>query len=844
MEVSGNELAPYLKQVKEKYDKSIDVQRRTDYADARERYSVEDKTILYTAFHGRGLCCNPYALFLYIKGQERFKDFTHVWVLDEMKEHSAELEEYKKDNHVIFVEFHSKEYFRYLASAKYLINNVTEQSYFVKKPEQVVINTWHGIPLKHLGYDVPNGALTIDNTIRNFLFTDYLISPNEFTTWNFREGYKLHDVFPGKIIEAGYPRCDVMFYTKKEQFIAKAKAYGVEIDPGKKIILFAPTWKGDNYITPDLDMQKEEQFIENLYKYIDRDKYQVLFKPHQIVYKVLRDKGLLKPTYVPATIDANEILAVSDVLISDYSSIFFDFLVTGRPILFYVPDLETYKKSRGLYFSVEELPGPVTMDGEQIGKWLKELDADSDSYKRLFDYNNYVNAVQRFIPNEDGHACERIVNAIFEGSTDHQIDLSTQKRKLLFHIDTMKSNGITSSLLNLLNYLDYDQYDVTLNAIVPNRSEDVISDINKNVRVLCRCGATVATLEEQALVKYCHENLIIERDHKDYFPAQVYEREFHRCFGDVPYDDIINFAGYSGYWTNVFHSQKNARHYIWIHNDLKSELEHRVINGVPIFQYNLPQMFKHYHDADKLVGCSESTMRINREKIGEESTYAKFTFMHNMLDYHKVLDNLDNGKVEVIDGRPYLLAEEGWYNDVDYEEFVYTPLPDPACINFITVGRLSPEKNHANLIKAFARLVSENPKVRLFILGDGPLRMDLREQINRLELQGKVYLIGNVKNPFYYEKRCQCFILPSFHEGMPMVLLEARTVGMPIIVSDFSTVSDSLRENGQLLIQTDKDSIYEGMKAFLEGKVPNEFQFDPESYNKECMQEFEKILKI
>ena len=80
--------------------------------------------------------------------------------------------------------------------------------------------------------------------------------------------------------------------------------------------------------------------------------------------------------------------------------------------------------------------------------------------------------------------------------------------------------------------------------------------------------------------------------------------------------------------------------------------------------------------------------------------------------------------------------------------------------------------------------------------------------------------------------------MPSIHEGQPMAILEARMMDMPIIVSDFSTVKDSLYEDGQLLIKKSKKAIYEGMKAFMEGKVPNKFRFDIDEYNKIAMEEF------
>lgn len=184
---------------------------------------------------------------------------------------------------------------------------------------------------------------------------------------------------------------------------------GVNYDPNKKLILWAPTWRGEKFGTPDVNPEEYLEFAETLYKYIDKDRYQVLFKPHQIVYKTLREKGLLQDTFVPATIDTNALLGITDILVSDYSSIFFDFLATDRPLLFYIPDLDIYTEERGLYLPVDTLPGPISQDADQIGRWCAHI----DQYNTFFDSQKYTAAKEKFVCNDDGHVCERVVNAVF-----------------------------------------------------------------------------------------------------------------------------------------------------------------------------------------------------------------------------------------------------------------------------------------------------------------------------------------------------------------------------------------------------------------------------------------------
>ena len=169
-------------------------------------------------------------------------------------------------------------------------------------------------------------------------------------------------------------------------------------------------------------------------------------------------------------------------------------------------------------------------------------------------------------------------------------------------------------------------------------------------------------------------------------------------------------------------------------------------------------------------------------------------------------------------------------------------MPDKNQINFVSMGRLSPEKNHENLILAFSRLYHENPNIRLYILGEGLLRPHLEEVIRKESMEGKVMLVGALENPFHFLKACQCFVLPSYYEGQPLVIQEARVLKLPIIVSKFSSVKDVLIENGQLMIEQDADSIYSGLKSYVEGKVPV-YEFDAENYNKQVYPEFEQLLK-
>ena len=234
-------------------------------------------------------------------------------------------------------------------------------------------------------------------------------------------------------------------------------------------------------------------------------------------------------------------------------------------------------------------------------------------------------------------------------------------------------------------------------------------------------------------------------------------------------------------------------------------------------------------------------MKVNRKKLSTPATYDKFKAAKNTANEVRIGKYLNSETVMDIAGDEYLVKDElGDGKNAKLIDLV--ALPKKENINFVTMGRMSVEKNHMALIDAFSRLVKNNPRAKLYLLGSGPLERKIKKQIDELGLRSYVILTGNVKNPFAIMKRCDCFILPSLHEGQPMVLLEARECGLPIIVSKFSTVKDSLYPKGQLVIGNDEESIYHGLEAFVNGKVPT-CDFKLSDYNQEAYEEFKKAIQ-
>ena len=804
------------------------------YAYYYENLKTDKNMILYESYWGRGMTDNPYALFRYMLDREEYKAYKHVWVLENIDANKPITSKYLHYSNVEFVELGSDQYFRRLAQAKYLINNVTFPTYFTKKTNQIYVNTWHGTPLKKMGFDMPNGRTESYNMIRNFLMADYMIAANPTMTKMYLDSYRLRGIMPGKIIEEGYPRNDLLFdRDNREEIIHQIKQFGVEIDSKKKIILYAPTWRGTNGKAV-VNGQELLDARAELEAGIDLDEYQVLIKPHQLVYQKLKDDERYRSALIPSFLDANEILSITDILISDYSSIFLDYLSTDRPVLFYMPDLEEYKKERGVDDSIDQMPGPCRGKLSDIAELVEGIEDVKAQYAET--YQAYK---KRITGLDDGHVTERVANIIFGKGNGNVISEKPHKKKMLISAGHILENGITHSFLSLMKQIDFSEWDVTAFVAEGNNSErikDIINnEIDSRVRVVVRGGTFNVTYREEiqrnlTLKHGCYHPL-----YKKLYVEKAYQREWRRCFGDAEFDYIVDFNGYTVLFTPVLLSGNAQRHSIWLHNDIQADMN-RTVKGEKPLKEKLNFIISLYPRFDNLVSCGRAVNEINLAKLGKPETKDKFKYAKNTLNIERITSQLSHESVITIDGKDYLV--EGNYTLEDTGKFIKAiELPRQDEITFVTMGRMSTEKNHRALIDAFSQFVKTYEKSRLYIIGDGPLRKDIEKQIRKLKLENKITLTGNIANPFSIMKRASCFVMPSKHEGQPMVLLEARSCGLPIIVSNFSTVGDSLYPDGQLLIETDSKSIFEGLCAFAENRVPS-YNFSPDQYNQEAYNEF------
>lgn len=778
------------------------------------RIPVDPSLILYESFAGNGMLCNPEAVYRELRSDRRFDHLRHVWVLDDPAKHPAVVREAQGDDRVSIVTRRSAGYFRCLSTAGFLVNNATFPAEFGKRAGQVYVNTWHGTPIKRMGYDMVGGGLDAGNVVRNLLQSDFLVSASPFMTEQlYAQAYRLRNIYRGVVVEEGYPRIDRQSIGAQQARETLAIG-GLQLGRGR-VVLYAPTWRGASFYDPRDDSHLLAEHVRRLSARLG-ESWTVLVKVHQAVYDAARRLPGLRGVLVDNDIPTNVVLAASDVLVADYSSIIVDYLALDRPIILFAPDRGEYDELRGLYDPAPGWPGPVHGDIDGVADSVAAVGTGGPTDPELPHRTHRHEWRARLCPREDGMATRRLVDVVFAGARDgyNLVDLSSDGRqRLLLYVGELRPNGMTASAVNLLGAIDHTRFDVT--AFFPHSTEPeraaAIASIDPRVRSLPRvgdiAGSAVAQVARQALQR---RGVAGRRGAPPL--AGLFRAEWERCFGQAEFDCVVDFIGYSPFWSLLLLQGRAPRSAIWLHNDMLAD-SRREVGGRQPLRANLGAVFSTYRFFDSLVSVSPALRDVNRTQLAQYAPASRFTHATNVIDARSVRSR---ARLEV----PSAL-----------------PVAPPGTVTFVGAGRLSSAKNFPRLVSAFAQVRAQHPQVRLVILGEGEERAALEAQIERLGLAEAVLLVGHLPNPFPLMAAADCFVMSSDHEGQPMAILEALVLGLPVITTRFASVESALPSGQGLVVPRSVEGVAEGMRAYLRGDVPPP-QFDAEAYNRQAVQEF------
>jgi CDP-glycerol glycerophosphotransferase len=352
---------------------------------------VEPATILFESWQG-AYSDNPRAISEEL--MRRGAPYRHVWVLNGQAGDEVPAE-------VTRVRPGTRAYLEALGSARYIVANNTLPGYFHKKPQTTYLQTWHGTPLKRIAFDIPAPTFSgsrkyVRHLRRDVGRWDYLIAPNAFSADVFRQAFH----YGGRMLETGYPRNDVLLSPERES-VRAALRRRLEIPDGARAVLYAPTWRDNDVYSSELDLPAVADALPDCF---------LLLRAHQLVAATVAKVGHPRIRNVSQHADVRDLYLAADVLVTDYSSVMFDFAVTRKPILLFTYDLAHYRDElRGLYLPLEqEAPGPLLTTTAEVIDALHDLDALAQSHA-----DAYARFAERFCGLEDGHAAERVVDAVF-----------------------------------------------------------------------------------------------------------------------------------------------------------------------------------------------------------------------------------------------------------------------------------------------------------------------------------------------------------------------------------------------------------------------------------------------
>lgn len=414
----------------------------------------------------------------------------------------------------------SDSYYRALASVKYLVNDATFKNSFIKKEGQVYLNTWHGTPLKHMGRKIKNEPDAPGNVMKNFVEADYIMFPNEYTCRHMIEDYMLEGICDSQIIFSGYPRNEAFFDEQSRNEIRKRVCKARE-----SIYVYMPTWR------ESMDGNKSQQIL----KLMDGELYdnEVLYaKLHPLAKGSIDFSMFAHVREFPSEYETYEFLNIADCLITDYSSVFYDFAVTGRKIVLYTFDEDAYLRDRGLYTELEELPFPKTTDIDELMRLIR-ADEDNCSYVEFrSEYCRFDSATAA------GNMCRVLFNHGAEASTASNFPKSDVKN-LFIYSDNLTEEANIDELVKLIRekyikdrrcFITYNRNDVRANPGVFNRVPDDIYYFG------CPGKMNMTTLQKKAERDYI-ENRI---DFSSYLSImdEAFSCEILRNYGHSPIHEV------------------------------------------------------------------------------------------------------------------------------------------------------------------------------------------------------------------------------------------------------------------------------------------------------------------
>lgn len=491
------------------------------YMEFRESLPVREDLVILEARNGRTIDGNIYYIARELLTAQAYAHLK-IYIVYENEEARRSIQQKISGFNgpaLTLVELQSEEYYRIMASAKYLVNDSAIRNFFIKREGQVYLNVWHGTPLKVMGRRVVHEPHATGSVQKNFVAADYLLYPSEYMMEHMLEDYMIRDAGRGTCLLGGYPRNTAFFDDESRSRIRE------ELDLQRyRVCAYMPTWRPEQAGEElrDLLRQMDEGLLPDEILYVNI---------HPLAAEEIDFSSYRSVRPFPEGYEVYRFLNAADALITDYSSVFYDFAVTGRRIVLFTYDEEEYFRIRGVYEPLESLPFART---RTVQETLEALRAPGQPDRSAF--------LKRFCRFESPRAAEVLCRQVFLGEDcmeKREIPGNGLENVLVFGGDLMPGER-TDALMRYLAdpgkppanyYLTFNRRDV-------NESKDILFQLPPGVRYFGRTGAVTLTDRQQQIRSRYEEGKVSFREYWEAVrPAFALEKE--RYYADMPIRRVV-----------------------------------------------------------------------------------------------------------------------------------------------------------------------------------------------------------------------------------------------------------------------------------------------------------------
>ena len=491
------------------------------YMEYYESLPVQKDVVVLEARNGKTMDGNVHYIAEELAGNREYDGLT-VYAVAENR--AAEERIRKKlspaaGQRLHFLLLQTEEYYRVMACAGFIVNDSAIRNFFIKKEGQIYLNVWHGTPLKTMGRRVSHEPQATGSVQKNFIAADYLLYPSEYMMDHMIEDYMIDSLSGAKILLGGYPRNAVFFDEEGRGKVRKA--LGIE---DRRVYAYMPTWR------PSMMGSRAQEILREMDGALEED--EILYvNIHPLAEEEVDYSSFKAVRPFPAEYETYAFLNAADGLVTDYSSVFYDFAVTGRKIVLYTYDEEEYTETRGLYVPLSEFPFPRRVSAAETLEALREPVCD-----------DRTDFMERYCRYESPDAARLLCRHVFSGQSclcEREMPHNGLPNVLVFGGD-LSPGARTDELMRFLADPGKPpaNYCLTFNRRDVNPYKDLLLHLPEGIRYIGRTGrVTLPDGLEKEAEKYRKGKIPFAEYWEKVRP--VYALEKLRYYGGMPIDRVV-----------------------------------------------------------------------------------------------------------------------------------------------------------------------------------------------------------------------------------------------------------------------------------------------------------------